>query len=271
MSNDTAGPSEQEKWDAHMQQESERIDGTWTDKGERVPPAKHLASYIVQRLAETQEIVANEDAILDAIEMAQKYRELCVSYDTHLLPASSHPEQPESARTEWEISPVEELTMYAGLVLGRVPKVELLNLTSAFEGLERAYGRVLALPTPSPAAQGVESALKVYEFHEVVNSKGQLRGPWRFAFDIMPEWRQVQRMTKILEAESPKKKQCYVLIGNEPIDTCYERARKVIEWGCEPYCQPEMALDALYKEPLVKHDWTAEKLRDFARYFNRHL
>jgi hypothetical protein len=101
--------------------------------------------------------------------------------------------------------------------------------------------------------------------------KGQLRGPWRFAFDIMPEWRQVERMTKILAAESPKKKQVYVLIGNEPIDSCYERARKVIEWGCEPYCQPEMALDALHKEPLVRHDWTAEKLRDFARYFNRHL
>lgn len=99
----------------------------------------------------------------------------------------------------------------------------------------------------------------------------QLRGPWRFAFDIMPEWRQVQRMASILKAEPPKKKQVYVLIGNEPIDTCYERARKVIEWGCEPYCQPEMALDALYKVPLVRHDWTTEKLRDFARYFNRHL
>ena len=101
--------------------------------------------------------------------------------------------------------------------------------------------------------------------------KPQLRGPWRFAFDMMPEWRQVRDMMKVLSAESAKKKQVYVLIGNEPIDTCYERARKVIEWGGEPYCQPELALDTLTRDPLVKHDWTAEKLRDFSRYFNRHL
>jgi hypothetical protein len=101
--------------------------------------------------------------------------------------------------------------------------------------------------------------------------KTQLRGPWRFAFDMMPEWREVKTMMKILEKDSPKKKQVYVLIGNEPIDTCYERAMKVIEWGGEPYCQAVMALDALVKEPIVRHDWTPEKLRDFQRYFNRHL
>lgn len=101
--------------------------------------------------------------------------------------------------------------------------------------------------------------------------RGQLRGPWRFAFDIMPEWRQVQRMMAILKEESPKRKQVYVLIGNEPIDSCYERAMKVIEWGGEPYCQPVMPLDCLDKVPTVQHDWTQEKLQDFTRFFNRHL
>lgn len=101
--------------------------------------------------------------------------------------------------------------------------------------------------------------------------RGQLRGPWRFAFDQMPEWRSVQRMMGILRSESPKKKQVYVLVGNEPIDSCYERAMKVIEWGGEPYCQPEMALDTLTKEPKVRHDWTSQSLKDFARYFNRRL
>lgn len=99
----------------------------------------------------------------------------------------------------------------------------------------------------------------------------QLRGPWRFAFDQMPEWRSVQRMMAILRAEPARKKQVYVLIGNEPIDSCYERAMKVIEWGGEPYCQPEMALDTLTKDPKVRHDWTAESVKDLARYFNRRL
>jgi hypothetical protein len=99
----------------------------------------------------------------------------------------------------------------------------------------------------------------------------QLRGPWRFAFDIMPEWKQVRRMMKILSDDPPHKKQVYVLIGNEPIDSCYERAMKVIEWGGEPYCQPQMALDTLDKTPIVRHDWTVQGLRDFARFFNRHL
>lgn len=97
----------------------------------------------------------------------------------------------------------------------------------------------------------------------------QLRGPWRFAFDMMPEWRNVQNMMKILRTDPPRKKQVYVLIGNEPIDTCYERAMKVIEWGGEPYCQPFMELDTLTKEPKVRYDWTVESVKDFARYFNR--
>lgn len=101
--------------------------------------------------------------------------------------------------------------------------------------------------------------------------RGQLRGVWRFAFDIMPEHRQVKRMMDILKAEPAYKKQVYVLIGNEPIDTCYERARKVIEWGGEPYCQPEMPLDTLDKTPKVRHDWTLGKLRDFQRFYNRRL
>ena len=101
--------------------------------------------------------------------------------------------------------------------------------------------------------------------------KGQLRGPWRFAFDIMPEWRAVERTMRILKDVSPRKKQIYVLIGNEPIASCYERAQKVIEWGGEPYCQPEMGLDALEKKPKVRFDWTETLLLDFARFYNRHL
>lgn len=102
--------------------------------------------------------------------------------------------------------------------------------------------------------------------------KSALRGPWRFAYDTTSEGVDVERMMEILRPESARRKQVYVLIGNESIEQCYERALKVIEWGGEPYCQPVMPLNALSRDRLmVRHDWTYQRLRDFARYFNRHL
>ena len=99
-----------------------------------------------------------------------------------------------------------------------------------------------------------------------------LRGPWRFAFDTTSEEPQVKRMMKILKGESAKRKQVYVLIGNEPISACYERAQKVIEWGGEPYVQPLLPLNALDRDHLkVAYDWTWAQLKDFQRYYNRHL
>lgn len=99
-----------------------------------------------------------------------------------------------------------------------------------------------------------------------------LRGPWRFALDDQGELGFVERMMRILKDETPVKKQVYVLIGNEPIESCYERAQKVIEWGGQPYVQPVMPLNALSRDNLlVRHDWTHTKLRDMQRYYNRHL
>jgi hypothetical protein len=99
-----------------------------------------------------------------------------------------------------------------------------------------------------------------------------LRGPWRFAFDTTSEEKQVRRMMDLLKNESPRRKQVYVLIGNEPIAACHERAQKVIEWGGEPYIQPLIPLNALRRDDLkVAFDWTWLKLKDMQRYYNRHL
>lgn len=99
-----------------------------------------------------------------------------------------------------------------------------------------------------------------------------LRGPWRFAFDTASEEPQVKRMMKILKGESAKRKQVYVLIGNEPVASCYERAQKIIEWGGEPYVQPLLPLNALDRDHLkIAYDWTWQKLKDMQRYYNRHL
>jgi hypothetical protein len=100
----------------------------------------------------------------------------------------------------------------------------------------------------------------------------QLRGPWRFAYDTTSETEQVCRMMTVLRGERPRRKQVYVLIGNEPVAECYDRACKVIEWGGEPYCQPVMPLNALDRRDVMqRHDWTRQSLRDFARYFNRRI
>ena len=98
-----------------------------------------------------------------------------------------------------------------------------------------------------------------------------MRGPWRFALDTISEMEQVRRMMGILKDEPQSKKRVYVLIGNEPIEQCYERIMKVIEWGGEPHCQPVIKLNALEKKPMIKHDWTELKLMDMARWANRWL
>lgn len=98
-----------------------------------------------------------------------------------------------------------------------------------------------------------------------------MRGAWRFALDTTSELEQVRRMMEILKDEPQSKKRVYVLIGNEPIEQCYERVMKVIEWGGEPHCQPVIKLNALEKKPMIKYDWTEQKLMDMARWANRWL
>jgi hypothetical protein len=94
------------------------------------------------------------------------------------------------------------------------------------------------------------------------------RGPWRFAYDDEPEGADVERVMRMLRNEPAKRKRVYVLIGNEPFEACMGRIRRVIEWGGEPHVQPLMKLNALDKEPWVRFDWTARKLRDVARWAN---
>jgi hypothetical protein len=96
-----------------------------------------------------------------------------------------------------------------------------------------------------------------------------IRGPWRFAFDEQREAAEVAAMMRILRHLPAGRKRVYVLIGNEPMADCFERALNVIDWGGEPYVQPVMRLNVLDKRDLwVRHDWTPELLRNFARYFN---
>jgi len=98
-----------------------------------------------------------------------------------------------------------------------------------------------------------------------------LKGPWRFGFDEKTEGEAVARVFKMLKDISPRRKQVYTMIGHEPYDLCMERIRKVIEAGAEPYAQAMIQLNSLTKEPKVRYDWTAQKLRHVQRWVNRHL
>ena len=97
------------------------------------------------------------------------------------------------------------------------------------------------------------------------------KGPWRFAYDETREAPDVYRVTQILKDVRPQLKRCYVLIGNEPFESCYRRIMQVIEWGCEPHVQPLIALNSLERRPIVRHDWSEQKLKDLARWANKWL
>jgi hypothetical protein len=61
------------------------------------------------------------------------------------------------------------------------------------------------------------------------------------------------------------------MIGHEPFEVCMARIRKVIDSGGEPYAQPFIKLNALTKEPAIRHDWTALKLKQVQRWVNRRI
>jgi hypothetical protein len=98
-----------------------------------------------------------------------------------------------------------------------------------------------------------------------------LKGPWRFGFDEKTEGEAVARVFRMLKDVSPRRKQVYTMIGHEPFEVCMARIQKVIDSGGEPYAQPMIQLNALKKEPKVRYDWTAQKLRHVQRWVNRHL
>lgn len=104
---------------------------------------------------------------------------------------------------------------------------------------------------------------EIYKLWKPIN-----RGPWRFAYDDMQERTEVHAVMKMLADEPSKKKRVYVLIGNEPYAECMQRIMEVIAGGCEPHVQPFIKLNALDREPHVKFDWTAQKLKDVARWAN---
>src|SRR3546814_9214765 len=70
-----------------------------------------------------------------------------------------------------------------------------------------------------------------------------------------------------------KQKTAYEMrISDWSSDVCSsDLIRRVIDLGGEPYVQPVMKLNALTKEHWVRHDWTAQKLKQVQRWVNRRV
>jgi len=132
--------------------------------------------------------------------------------------------------------------------------------------IERYNAEGVILRDANSGFEPITFTSDVYERWRPLVNAG--RGPWRFAFDEMKEQRDVARVMRMLTDEPQKRKRVYVLVGNEPFAECMERIRAVIAAGCEPHVQPVMKLNALTRDPWVRHDWTAQKLRDVARWAN---
>ena len=111
---------------------------------------------------------------------------------------------------------------------------------------------------------------EVYHRWEPINC-----GPWRFALDDQGDLPHVIRVLQMLREKvaRPDLKRVYVLIGNEPFESCMERILLVLDRGAEPHVQWEMKLNAPVKEPWVKDglDWSDQLLRDVARWANRRI
>lgn len=132
---------------------------------------------------------------------------------------------------------------------------------------DHIVARYLAAGVPLlDANSGFEPATfdeEVYRRWKPIN-----KGPWRFAFDEMGEVDAVLRVLEMLGGVSPRRKQVYVLIGNEPFAECMARIMFVIAHGGEPYAQPYMKLNALERKPHVRFDWTEHELRAVQRWVN---
>lgn len=132
--------------------------------------------------------------------------------------------------------------------------------------IARYRGEGVKLTDANSGFEPITFTPEVYERWRPLINEG--RGPWRFAYDETKERDDVLRVMRMLEAEPQKRKRVYVLIGNEPFDDCMARIDEVIAHGCEPHVQPLLKLNALSRSPHVRHDWTAQKLRDVARWAN---
>ena len=99
------------------------------------------------------------------------------------------------------------------------------------------------------------------------------KGPWRFGSDETMERADVERVIKMLRSAGvgARRIQVYTMIGHEPFAECMARIQHVIDLGGEPYVQPMMKLNALTKVPVVRHDWTRQRLGQVQRWANRHL
>lgn len=132
--------------------------------------------------------------------------------------------------------------------------------------IRRYHAAGVRLSDANSGFEPVTFTEEVYRrWRSLINAGG---GPWRFGYDQMEERDGALRCMRMLKNEPSRRKRVYVLIGNEPFAECMQRIEEVIAHGCEPHVQPFIKLTESERQPAVRHDWTARKLTDVARWAN---
>jgi len=90
---------------------------------------------------------------------------------------------------------------------------------------------------------------------------------WRVGFDTIDEEKEFAEAVRIIKTFSKKTIRAYTMIGGEPMEQCRYRCEKVIELGCEPVPQAFIPKTAQSKTPAILHDWTADTLKWFQRFY----
>lgn len=96
---------------------------------------------------------------------------------------------------------------------------------------------------------------------------------WRFGYDDITERDESIEMMRLLQRYGYKNNQVtvYTMIGNEPIDTCVQRIREVIEHGFYPWPQRVRPLGWLGPDGTLPtlHDWDEPTLIAYQRFYSR--
>lgn len=93
---------------------------------------------------------------------------------------------------------------------------------------------------------------------------------WRFGYDDLSERDQSLEMMSLLGRHGlrGKKVRVYTLIGNEPIQSCLQRVREVIDRGCYPWPQRLRLLNWLGGPLPCLYDWDEPTLIAFQRFYS---
>lgn len=93
---------------------------------------------------------------------------------------------------------------------------------------------------------------------------------WRFGYDDISERDEALEMMRVLKfyGHAGQSVRVYTMIGNEPIETCCQRIREVIDMGMHPWPQRLRPLDWREGSLPCRFDWNEQTLIAYQRFYS---